>query len=45
MTLLGNPGGSTVVQRVAVNASADTFTIWLTANAANNTRVAWLALV
>jgi hypothetical protein len=42
---MGNPGGTTVVQRVAVNATANTFTVYLNANAANNTKFAWLVLV
>jgi hypothetical protein len=45
VTLMGNPGGTTVVQRVAVNATANTFTVYLNANAANNTKFAWLVLV
>jgi hypothetical protein len=45
VSLLGNPGGSTVVQRIAVNASADTFTVYLTANATASTKFAWLVLV
>jgi hypothetical protein len=40
-TLQGNAGGTTTVHRVAVNASADTFTIYLTANATANVKVAW----
>jgi hypothetical protein len=40
-TLMGNPGGATTVQRVAVNATADTFTIYLTANATAAVTVAW----
>jgi len=40
-TLMGNPGGATTVQRVAVNATADTLTIYLTANAVSNVKVAW----
>jgi len=40
-TLQGNPGGSMTVQRVEVDAAADTFTIYLTANAATTVTVAW----
>jgi hypothetical protein len=40
-TLQGNPGGATVVQRVAIDATADTFTIYLTANATSSVKVAW----
>jgi hypothetical protein len=43
-TLMGNPGGTTTVQRVAVNATANTFTMYLTANATANVNVAWLIL-
>jgi hypothetical protein len=40
-TLQGNPGGTVVVKSVAVNAAADTFTIYLTCNAAAAVQVAW----
>jgi len=40
-TLQGNPAGSVMVRSVAVNANADTFTIYLTANASANVKVAW----
>ena len=40
-TLQGNAGGTTTVQRVAVDATADTFTIYLTANATAAVTVAW----
>jgi hypothetical protein len=40
-TLQGNPGGTTTVQRVAVDATTDTFTIYLTASATTNVKVAW----
>jgi hypothetical protein len=40
----GNPGGTTTVQRVTKNRTADTFTIHLTANAANGVRVAWFVI-
>lgn len=43
-TLMGNPGGTTAVQRVAVNTTANTFTIYLTAKATANVKVAWLVL-
>jgi hypothetical protein len=42
-TLQGNPGGATTVHRVTVNAAADTFTIYLTANASAAVTIAWLA--
>ena len=45
VTLMGDPGGSTVVQRVAVDTIANTFTVYLTANATASTRFAWLVLV
>jgi hypothetical protein len=44
-TLMGNPGGSAVVQRVAVDTIANSFRVYLTANAANKTKFAWLVLV
>lgn len=44
VTLMGNPGGTTAVQRVAVNTTADSFTIYLTADATANVKVAWLIL-
>ncbi|OGN87316.1 MAG: hypothetical protein A2X23_05600 [Chloroflexi bacterium GWC2_73_18] len=44
VTLLGNPGGSTVVQRVAVNATTDTFTVYLTADATASTKFAWFVI-
>ena len=40
-TLMGSAGGATTVQRVVVNAAADTFTIYLTANATAAVTVAW----
>ena len=43
-TLNGNAGGSTAVKRVAINATANTFTIYLTANAIANVNVAWIVL-
>jgi hypothetical protein len=43
-TLLSNPGGTTSVQRVQVDAAADRFTIYLTANATAATKVAWFAM-
>jgi hypothetical protein len=45
VTLMGNPGGSTVVQRVAVDTIANSFRVYLTAKAANKTKFAWLVLV
>ena len=38
-TLQGDAGGTTTVQRVAFDTAADTFTIYLTANAASNVAV------
>jgi hypothetical protein len=43
-TLQTNPGGTTTIQRIARNTVANTFTIWLTANAAANTIVAWFLI-
>ena len=40
-TLQGNPAGSVTVKSVAVNATNDTFTIYLTAAATANVKVAW----
>jgi hypothetical protein len=40
-TLLGSAGGTTTVHRVAVNATANTFTIYLTGNATQNVKVGW----
>lgn len=40
-TLMGSAGGTTTVHRVVVNATADTFTIYLTANATATVTVAW----
>lgn len=40
-TLQGDAGGSTTVKRVAVNTTANTFTIHLTANATADVKVAW----
>ena len=37
-TLNGDAGGSTAVKRVAINATANTFTIYLTGNAAARSR-------
>jgi hypothetical protein len=39
-----NPGGSTTIQRISRNATANTFTIWLTATATANTTVAWFVI-
>jgi hypothetical protein len=39
-----NPGGTTTVQRIFRNTTANTFTIWLTANATANTAVAWFLI-
>jgi hypothetical protein len=43
VTLMGNPGGSTAVQRVFVNTASNTFTVYLTANATAATKFAWFA--
>ena len=43
-TLMGNAGGSVTVKRVAVDAAADTFTIFLTGASANDVSVAWFVL-
>lgn len=40
-TLQGFPGGTTTVQRCIVNTTANTFTIYLTANSTNTIKVAW----
>jgi hypothetical protein len=40
-TLQGSAGGTTNVHRVQVDATADTFIIFLTGNAANDVKVAW----
>jgi len=40
-TLQGLAGGTTTVHRAVVNATADTFTIYLTANATVDAKVAW----
>jgi hypothetical protein len=42
--LQGDAGGSTVVQRVAVNATANTFTIYLTANSVRAVKVSWFVI-
>ena len=43
-TLNGDAGGSTAVKRVAINATANTFTIYLTANATATVKLAWIVL-
>jgi hypothetical protein len=40
-TLQGNAGGSTSVKRIAVNATNNTFTIYLTANSTASVKAAW----
>lgn len=40
-TLQGNPGGTTTVQRVSISPTANTFTIYLTANSTATVKVAW----
>ena len=44
VTLQSSPGGTTTIQRVARNTTANTFTIWLTANATANTTAAWFLI-
>jgi hypothetical protein len=39
-----DPGGTTTVQRVAVDSVADSFTIYLTANAVRNVKVSWFVI-
>jgi hypothetical protein len=43
-TLNGDAGGSTAIKRVAINATTNAFTIYLTANATASVKVAWLVL-
>jgi hypothetical protein len=43
-TLQGSAGGTTTVHRLAVDANADTFRIYLTANATANAKVGWILL-
>jgi hypothetical protein len=43
-TLLSNPGGTTTVQRVSRNTTADVFTIVLTAKATAATKVGWFLI-
>jgi hypothetical protein len=43
-SLQGDAGGSTVVQRVAVNATANSFTIYLTANSVRAVKVSWFVI-
>jgi hypothetical protein len=45
VTLLGHPGGSVTLRHVGIDATANTFTVYLTAAATNNTKFAWLVLV
>jgi hypothetical protein len=40
-TLQGSAGGTTTVHRVAIDTTANTFTIYLTANSTTNVKVAW----
>lgn len=44
VTLMGHPGGVTVVQRVSVNTTADTFIVYLTANATASTAFAYFVI-
>lgn len=43
-TLQGSAGGTTTVHRVALNTSTNTITVYLTANATQAVKVAWLVL-
>jgi hypothetical protein len=43
-TLQADPGNAATVQRVAVNAAADTFTVYLTAKASAGVAVAWFVI-
>jgi hypothetical protein len=43
-SLQGDAGGSTVIQRIAVNATANTFTIYLTANSVRAVKVSWFVI-
>jgi hypothetical protein len=43
-TLNGNAGGSTTIKRVAVDAAANTFTVYLTANSTALVAIGWLVL-
>ena len=43
-TLMGNAGGTTTVERVAMDGAADTFTIHLTAAAVADVDVAWFVI-
>lgn len=43
-TLNGDAGGSTSVKRVAINTTANTFTVYLTANATATVKIAWIVL-
>jgi hypothetical protein len=45
VTLLADPGASAVVKHALVDATADSFTVYLTANATTETKFAWLVLV
>lgn len=45
VTLLGHPGGTVTLRHVVIDATANTFTVYLTAAATNNTKFAWLVLV
>ena len=44
VTLMGNPGTTVYLHRVAANVTADTFTVYLTANATAATRFAWFVI-
>ena len=43
-TLHGSPGGATTIQRVVRHADTDTFTIYATANVANDCPVSWFVI-
>jgi hypothetical protein len=44
VTLHGNPGGNTALQRVTKDVANDTFTVFLTAPAANACKFSWLVI-
>ena len=43
-TLNGNAGGTTTIHRVAIDTTANTFTVYLTANATATVKLAWVVL-
>ncbi len=44
VTLHGDPGGSTVVQRVSKNTAAGTFTVHLTAPSTADVKFSWFVI-